>query len=44
VRKAAQSAGVRIGPQREAGPGGDFPHLAGFAEGDSFQGVIVQRD
>ena len=44
VERAAASRRVRLRARRPAGPGADFPSLAGFPEGDSFVGVLAQRD
>ncbi len=41
--RAAERAGVGLAAVSEAGPGADFPRLPGFAEGDPFEGILVER-
>jgi 23S rRNA (cytosine1962-C5)-methyltransferase len=43
VARAADGARVKLAKQSDAGPGKDFPRLKGFPEGDSFNGVLVER-
>jgi 23S rRNA (cytosine1962-C5)-methyltransferase len=43
VAAAAQQAGSVLAGIEPAGPGVDFPSLAGFPEGDPFEGVIAHR-
>ena len=41
VNKAAAKTGVAVRSVVDAGPGGDFPKLRGFPEGDAFDGAMV---
>jgi 23S rRNA (cytosine1962-C5)-methyltransferase len=41
--QAARDAGVRLAAVEDAPPGEDFPRLAGFPEGDPFEGVRLVR-
>lgn len=43
VRRAASRAGVGLAELLAAPPGEDFPSLAGFPEGDPFEGVLAVR-
>jgi len=42
IRSAAKDAGKRIVGMEPAGPGPDYPSLAGFPEGDPFEGWLVR--
>lgn len=44
VRRAAGKAGAALSSVAEAPPGEDYPRLAGFPEGDPFEGVLVVRE
>jgi 23S rRNA (cytosine1962-C5)-methyltransferase len=44
VCAVAETAGVALASVASAPPGPDFPRLAGFPEGDAFEGVIVARE
>jgi 23S rRNA (cytosine1962-C5)-methyltransferase len=43
VDSAARSAGMTIEIVGEAPPGGDFPRLAGFEEGEPFKALLARR-
>ncbi len=43
VSRVAAASRVRLGDLKEAPPGPDFPRLAGFREGDAFEGVLATR-
>jgi 23S rRNA (cytosine1962-C5)-methyltransferase len=43
VNRAAAKGGIKLRGVDEAGPGTDFPELAGFREGDAFDGIIATR-
>lgn len=42
VRRAAGRAGASLARLEDAPPGIDYPKLAGFPEGDPFEGLLVQ--
>jgi 23S rRNA (cytosine1962-C5)-methyltransferase len=43
VETAARTGGVHLAGVEPAGPGADFPALAGFPEGAPFEGVLAHR-
>ncbi len=43
VQRAAGDAKLRLRGLKDAPPGADFPRLAGFREGDAFEGVFATR-
>lgn len=42
VEREAGQAGIRLAALDAAPPGSDFPRLAGFPEGDAFEGVLAR--
>ena len=43
LEEASRDAGVKLAALEPAPPGADFPRLAGFPEGDPFEGFLARR-